>query len=493
MRRPVVRQARAAQRRLAVEQCGARPNLARASNGGVAKSSRGRSGKANVLDSQTSDSQSAVALVELAGCRYHARCLAIAVYRKHDALGDDKEDDTSAPEAANNQERSWGTAPAMRPYWKAVLDRHRQVSASTDTPGFVSEAQTPIETIPVYKPNPRWSSHHSQPLAQTPQTMSNDHLQSATNHMEARDVSKNVDTALRGWERELQFRESLQVIATSPLPPPMTGNSCILEGTIPDFLGVRDPDNAAISFLTKGNPITERRDQLGTTTRQLKPGSFSITPPGSDYEFRTTGQHTSLNIAINNSSLILFAEQEVRRPIANVQLFECLDSRHPAELTHLLKAFAHLISGSRQNSALYAQSLWTQIALQLLWHYSSLAQQEDPEDTAALTEKPMDLVREYIETNLGLDISLNELAALANLSPGHFLRAFKKATGSTPLSYRNSLRIERACDLLRHSSLSMSRIALDLGFASSSHFSDSFRRHYGMSPSMFRATHTGLD
>ena len=63
---------------------------------------------------------------------------------------------------------------------------------------------------------------------------------------------------------------------------------------------------------------------------------------------------------------------------------------------------------------------------------------------------------------------------------------FKRATGLTPQSYLQSLRIAGAKDLLRHSNLTVGEIAWQLGVQDVSYFSQLFRRHCGMSPLKYR-------
>lgn len=293
--------------------------------------------------------------------------------------------------------------------------------------------------------------------------------------------------AIKKWEHELCHRESLRIIATTPIPPPMTGNASILEGLIPEFLGVRDPEVAAISFLQKGNPVVERRIGSKVIQQKIRPFSFCITPAGTGYEYRTSDHHTSLNVALNNASLQEFAETEMGAYAANVHLKECLECRSPPEMIELFSSFARLIRNPRKGSRLYFETLWSQLALQLLWHHSSIAELGNQDDTGALSPHRINVITSYLEENLSLDTSLSELAAVVHLSPGHFLRAFKRATGCTPVRYRMNLRITRARHLLSRSSLTVTEIAMILGFASTSHFSETFRRKVGKSPSSYRA------
>ncbi|CAK7261631.1 MULTISPECIES: AraC family transcriptional regulator [unclassified Shinella] len=82
--------------------------------------------------------------------------------------------------------------------------------------------------------------------------------------------------------------------------------------------------------------------------------------------------------------------------------------------------------------------------------------------------------------------SLDELAGEIGVSRRHFFRAFKQSTGMTPFAFVADLRLKRAVDLLRATDRSATDIALDCGFASSSHFAYAFKRAYGAGPSEFR-------
>lgn len=88
---------------------------------------------------------------------------------------------------------------------------------------------------------------------------------------------------------------------------------------------------------------------------------------------------------------------------------------------------------------------------------------------------------------LKVGVSNDELAAAVELSPDYFARSFRAATGMTPSRFFGELKIEEAKRLLRDPSLSLTDIALELGFASSAHFSARFRQFAGMPPSRWRA------
>jgi AraC family transcriptional regulator len=96
-------------------------------------------------------------------------------------------------------------------------------------------------------------------------------------------------------------------------------------------------------------------------------------------------------------------------------------------------------------------------------------------------------VRDYIEVHLDDDLSLTVLADVACLSPYHFSRSFKQATGVGPQRYVIQRRLERAKRLLCRTREPLAQIAQEVGFADQSHLSQIFRRETGMTPGRFRA------
>ncbi len=81
---------------------------------------------------------------------------------------------------------------------------------------------------------------------------------------------------------------------------------------------------------------------------------------------------------------------------------------------------------------------------------------------------------------------LEEMAAQAGVTPSHFCRIFKRASGVSPHQYVMKARLDRAQQLLAQSNLSMAAIAETLGFTSQSHFTRAFRRFTGATPGDFR-------
>jgi len=92
----------------------------------------------------------------------------------------------------------------------------------------------------------------------------------------------------------------------------------------------------------------------------------------------------------------------------------------------------------------------------------------------------------YMSEQLDEPLRVTGLARLANLSPAHFSVLFKQQTGCSPRDYLHLLRIHRACQLLRSSTLNVKEIAARLGYQDQFHFSRQFKAFQGVSPSEYR-------
>jgi AraC family transcriptional regulator len=100
----------------------------------------------------------------------------------------------------------------------------------------------------------------------------------------------------------------------------------------------------------------------------------------------------------------------------------------------------------------------------------------------------LDSVRAFIELNYRSDIGVRELARKARVHPAHLSKSFGRAFGSTVREYVRRLRVEFARKQIESSGLTLSEIAIASGFADQSHFTKTFKRVVGTSPSEYRQT-----
>jgi AraC family transcriptional regulator len=135
---------------------------------------------------------------------------------------------------------------------------------------------------------------------------------------------------------------------------------------------------------------------------------------------------------------------------------------------------------------LAAESLANVLAVHLIRHALTPARLVRGRD-GALPRSRLRAVVEYIEEHLDAGPTLAQLAAVAHLSPYHFARQFKAATGLPPHQYVILRRIERTKHLLQSGSEhSLAEIAAHAGFADQSQFSRQFKRLVGITPGQFR-------
>ena len=96
-----------------------------------------------------------------------------------------------------------------------------------------------------------------------------------------------------------------------------------------------------------------------------------------------------------------------------------------------------------------------------------------------------DACRIVLAKHLGDALSLKTIAARVGVSPFHLARVFRRVTGATVHAHRNDLRLRAALDRVAAGE-DLSRVALDVGFASHSHFTAAFRESFRTTPSRWR-------
>jgi AraC family transcriptional regulator len=96
-------------------------------------------------------------------------------------------------------------------------------------------------------------------------------------------------------------------------------------------------------------------------------------------------------------------------------------------------------------------------------------------------------VTQYIQENLRRDLRLVELSALVHMSPYHFARLFKRSTGVPPHRFLVRRRIDEARALLAARTVPVAEVAQLVGFRTPSHFTTTFRRVTGITPTAYRS------
>ena len=266
-------------------------------------------------------------------------------------------------------------------------------------------------------------------------------------------------------------------------------HALILNGCPEDFFDYSAPF-PIIAFNLKGLTSVEWKRETRYSRFLTKPGDILITPPGERNSLRTNLPHEAIACLIDWELLQTLAEQEWQSRRSTVEIVESFN-KNDADLWNLGHRLATQLRSPINGSRLYSETLNTQIAIHLLWNYSSLPRQGESRPER-LADHRLRRVIEYIHGTLGDDVSLEALAEVAGLSPNYFLVAFKQATGRTPHRYVIEQRVARACDLLHNPRCSITEVSLAVGFSSQSHLTEVFRRFMKTTPAAYRREVLGL-
>jgi AraC-like DNA-binding protein len=172
------------------------------------------------------------------------------------------------------------------------------------------------------------------------------------------------------------------------------------------------------------------------------------------------------------------------------ELFERIahDAGSRPEFTHNrlspLRPLAPLTARARR--AIAQPALLDELAIELAGASLSLAGRARRIAAPSPHEGRMSEVLRYMAAHSAAPHTVTALAAMAKLSPYHFLRSFKAVTGVTPHQWLLRARLRAAAEKLVLSRVPVTEIALDVGFEDLSNFTRTFRAEFGTSPRQYR-------
>lgn len=253
--------------------------------------------------------------------------------------------------------------------------------------------------------------------------------------------------------------------------------------TSPVPLGLFDSpvDHRHVLCLHLGEPVpvswrATHGERIGTRIH----GQFCVVPAGSSTRWTLSRPARSLLLRLSPSLLSETADS-MGMGIENASLVPSIHIRDPQveRIGWMMQAEDH---GNYPGGRLFADSLATALAVRLL-ALQSRSGSASSKTTRALPAWRLRQVIEYIESNLDQDLTLAELARIADFSVSHFKPMFKQATGVPVHRFVMERRVERARVLLLEGRQSITDIALETGFAHPSHMARCMRRLLGKSPS----------
>ena len=239
-----------------------------------------------------------------------------------------------------------------------------------------------------------------------------------------------------------------------------------------------------IMLVTRGSVAVRRRDGAVGRSAQLSPGKAWLVPAGATLSYDWAGAGDDIRemilMVLPQDQLARTADQLSRRRSAPVTLPGTVLTEDPVVRSVLTGVTRAMSAGVDE---LYPESSAAFLITHMLSQYGSGA--SSPVDVGREDARVQTAV-EFMRDSLHLPVSLADIAASAGLSPYHFGRVFRAATGVPPHRFLTRIRIDVARRRLADTDLSVTEIAQLCGFGSASQFSTAFRRETGLAPRTFR-------
>jgi len=214
-------------------------------------------------------------------------------------------------------------------------------------------------------------------------------------------------------------------------------------------------------------------------------GSVSLLPAGCPARVRSSGCKDELHIFLEPGLVGRVAAEAFDLDPARLTV-PPLDGLDLPQLRAAMGAVDAELTASGAGGPLAAELLANLLAVHLIRHVSAPRQPARRRD-GALPRARLRAVVEYIEEHLDGSPTLEQMAAIARLSPNYFAWQFKRATGLPPHQYVIARRVERAKQLLQTgSNFSLAAVAAHAGFSDQSQFTHHFKRLAGVTPGQFR-------
>ena len=245
--------------------------------------------------------------------------------------------------------------------------------------------------------------------------------------------------------------------------------------------------NHYLAMNTDPAPLTfEVKGAHGFRRVTLEPGSMWFCPAGEAFTHRVAGRCAFAAVSIDRLYLDRLGLAGSGEPAGGLAIeLHRTYGLQSQQMEHLVRALAVEAERNNPGGLPFVEAVVTALGLQLVRQASGVVS-HGRRGRAGLSPTVEKRVREIIDAQLARGISIDELAREANVSPSHFMRAFKQTVGLAPHRYILVRRLERARRLLEQPEASLSDVALQTGFVDQSHFTRAFKQHFGVTPGVVR-------
>lgn len=227
--------------------------------------------------------------------------------------------------------------------------------------------------------------------------------------------------------------------------------------------------------------------QLGNSPHTVTEGHFFILPAGEPHSYGADSEDPwSIYWMHFKGSLAAFYSQGLHVPH---RIPPARDSRIFDRLVLFEEIFYSIKAGYSRENLAYAHSLLHHF-LGSLRYIGQFRQAGQPQGAMAEADVAQNAIR-YMKEHLEQHLTLDQMAEYAGYSKTHFSMLFRKAIGYAPLSYFNLLKIQAACAMLDSTDISITQVAMKLGFEDTLYFSRLFHKVMGLSPRAYRLKDRG--
>ncbi len=239
--------------------------------------------------------------------------------------------------------------------------------------------------------------------------------------------------------------------------------------------------------------------RVNQQTYTLSEGDFLLIWPMEVHEIIDADREKSLIIQFSNTFMnSLFDLQRIMHFYRNLHALSI--KAHPrlvSELKSIADRMKEIFLSAAPNRELRCCMLLMEFMLTLDQHreeFVSEIRNGDPYSYTDTATHRMIMVTDYIKNNLTADdLSQGAMARLAGVNKDYFSRIFRSITGMNYSKWLNTIRLEKATELLGDQGMSLTEVAMSSGFQSISSFNRVFREEKGMSPSEYRTLYVPSD
>ena len=264
----------------------------------------------------------------------------------------------------------------------------------------------------------------------------------------------------------------------------------------PAKLGVRLQTDPAGCLESQGRPDPVLVIHVGRPVEiaceRAGQGHFGLSVHG-DLDIIPAGVGSRWTLKQQDEALVIRVGQELLREAAAGLSLKASDAVlrnrfqiRDSVIEHLGWALRNEMEHGFPSGELFTDGIGMAIASRLLLGHGQVPLERAQKQHDSLSGSRLRRVLAYIEENLGEDLSLEAIAAVAELSASHLQRAFGRAVGTPVHQYVIRRRVERARSLLADRRLALSEVALQAGFSHQSHLAYHMRRALGVTPTELR-------